>query len=240
MSHVLIFLMMIAPETAWSGGRKAPAPEPEASPGYTCVDPEKKLLTFGPETYKDFLPGGRDHALAKEAFCLANTVYANGCLNRKILAFQFSTLEKDIDPQLRRTENEKAWKIYEENVPHILSPRKYYTRTSIYGFTYFYRDNDRSQGTETRVWSNFNRYWTAPVYAAHLVHEDSHRKLAGAYGHWTTHWGSYPYTAGDAAEECIAELQDAHAGVSLAGAQLQKKKAKRKPRQPVSAACEEL
>lgn len=239
MNHLLIFLMLIAPEIAWSGGRKAPAPAPEPS-SYTCVEPEKKLLRFGSETYKDFLPGGSDHALAKEAFCLANTVYANGCLERKVLAFQFATLEKDIDPQLRRTENAKAYGIYDKNTPHELSPRKYYTRTSIYGFTYFWRDNVRSAGSETRVWSNFNRYWTPAVYAAHLVHEDSHRALAGAYGHWTTHWGSYPYTIGNAAEECIAELQDSQAGISLAGAQLQEKKAKRKPRKVMSAACEEL
>lgn len=241
----LVLLLMLLPNLAWSGGKKAPVVEvPEVTS--QCVEPEKKLFKMGPETYKDFLPGGRDHELAKKAFCLANVAYANGCLERKILAFKFATLEKDIDPQLKRSENEKAWYIFDpKGTPREINPRKYYTRTSIYGYTYFWRDNIRSNGTETRVWSNFNRYWTPEVYGAHLVHEFSHMAQSGAYGHWTQHWGSYPYTAGDAAEECIAEYQAEQAGVSLAGAQFQEEKAgrakKRKNRRkPTSSACEEL
>lgn len=240
MTELLIFLMMIVPETAWSAGKKAPPPAPEPTAAYECVEPAKKLLVMGPETYKDFLPGGRDHALAKNALCLVNTVYANGCLERKIMAYEFTTLESDTKVQLKRTDNAGFWKTTTKNAPFAVDLRKYYTRGSIYGYTFFDRDNDSEAGPETRVWSNFNRYWTPEVYGAHLVHENRHQRLAGAFGHWTQHYGSGPYAAGDLAEECIAELQDARAGISMAGAQFQEKKAKQKPHKPTSSACEEL
>jgi hypothetical protein len=203
---ILATVLVLTPFDALSRGGSRPVPVETKTPLKTCVEPEKKLLLFGPETSPDFLPGGRDELLAKKSFCLVNTVYANGCLERKVMAYRFSTLESDTKKQIKVTDNAEFWKVRTKNAPFKISPRKYYTRTKILGYTYFDRDNDFDLGPETRVWSNFRRYWTPEEYAAHLVHENTHQRLAGAFGHWSRFSGSAPYAMGDLAAECIAEL----------------------------------
>lgn len=204
---LFLVLSLVGEQTHARGGGRVVSPEPVEVP-VVCVDSEgPKLVTLGDESDAQFKVGGVKHELASQALCWLNAVYANGCLKEKILARSFSTLERDALPAFKRTENAKAWELSVKGAPYPMGLRRYYTRTSVLGYTFFDRDSVSTWGSETRMWSNFNRYWTPEIYGAHIAHELTHQRRSGAFGHWSRHSGSYPYEFGDAASECIAKLK---------------------------------
>lgn len=200
----MLSLLLLSCGIAFAGGKGVPALVPD-SPKTECVQPEKRLVTIGTGSAESVLPGGNDHAYAEEAQCYLNQAYASGCLERKLLAAKFSTLERDEPTQLARNEAAKAWQIFTKNAPYALDLRWYSSRKSVVGYTYFDKNNVPGSGSETRMWTNSRMGLSSKSYGAHQGHELSHQRRAGAFGHWTQHYGSWPYMVGDMAEECIDE-----------------------------------
>jgi hypothetical protein len=132
-----------------------------------------------------------------------NKVVANGCLEKKVLSYKFKTLERDPEPSIKTSK--EAWELYTKNAPYELDIRFYYKRASkTVGYTYFYKDNVKSLGSETRIWSNTKFISGDPKdAAAHWGHELSHQERAGGFGHWTRFDGSFPYVVGELIGECL-------------------------------------
>lgn len=200
----MLIALLLSCGVAFAGGKGVPTPIPD-EPKTECVQPEKKLVTIGKGSSPSFLQDGVDQAYAEKAQCYLNQAFASGCLEKKFLAKKFSTLERDELPALARNEAQKAWHIYAKGAPYALDLRWYSSRKSVIGYTYFDRDNVRGAGSETRMWTNSRMGLSEKSYGAHQAHELSHQRRAGAFGHWSQHYGSVPYNMGDAAEECIEE-----------------------------------
>lgn len=210
MNHLLIFLMLLAPDTAWSGGRKAPAPQPSptmsAAPtpdSEECPD-VKKLVVFGANAATSLKPGGSDYSYGQKALCAINRAYDSGCIHDRLLTWSdLISLNRVVPPALKVSQREEAYKIYTAGAPYALEARWYSTLGRTIGYTYNFKDGADSGPSETYIWTNTRAGLSANDYGAHLSHELSHQVRAGGFVHWTFHEGSYPYEIGDIVSDCI-------------------------------------
>lgn len=204
---MLTFLIAVA----LAGGRAAPVPRPQPGPTpivEECAAPLLKdsLVTIGKNASPEFQPGGGDREWIEKAYCYLNTVYANGCLQRKVLGHGYLTLESAINPQLNTSERQKAYDFYVAGAPYAVDHRWYSKRFSrVIGYTYNWIAGMPELGSETHIWTNWRMIGEEKEMAAHTAHELSHQGRAHAYLHVSTFSGSYPYDTGDLVAQCIAE-----------------------------------
>lgn len=191
--------------TPTASASPTPRPSPSFKPVAGIVSP-KVFVTLGEGASASMKPGGEDSEYVAEALGYINLIVSSGCFAEEAMRTEYFTLEKDIDPQLRATQNLEALKIYFAKAPYALDLRWYQTWSNVIGYTYFYRDNIKSKGSETRIWTNWRNIGDSDEYATHIMHETSHQARAGAFGHWSRHAGSFPYRANEIAERCLRRL----------------------------------
>ena len=205
---VSIFLTLCAwaYQTASAGGRKA-APTIEKLEHCTKPPPkEKSLVYLGSDASSIFKEGGSLHGFIDEAYCYLNTVYANGCLERKVLEYSYKTLESAIAPQFAASENKKAWDAATKNAPFSVDATCYTKRfTKVIGYTFNWVAGLPELGSETHIWTNFRMMGGPAEMAAHTAHEIAHQARAHGFGHWSRFDGSFPYANGEHVVQCIEE-----------------------------------
>jgi hypothetical protein len=206
MTKLLLILLLTSQAFAGGGSRPVPIATPSPSPVVSgtpmadCAALGKLYVRLDPKA-------SVEKVFAEQTLCYLNQVHANGCLERGVKASTFKTFERDPMPQVK--DASAAWALYTASLPLAVDLRWYRTSnpwSGTLGYTYFYRDNVDGAPSETRIWTNSRKGWTAKEYASHIAHELAHQARNGGFGHWTQHDGSFPYVVGDRAAECIAKL----------------------------------
>ena len=197
------------------GGSSKPSPKPKTSP-VVSISPDpvpSESYTAPPEGIPvEFVKLGTNlgpsvkKAYAQTAIDKLNKVVANGCFREQFLKHTFKSLKNIDGPQVKT--RLEAYDRLIKGAPYALDLRWFYKGwpSNGVGYTYVYKNSKKSQGSETRIWSNTRYMTSTDRYAAHLAHELSHQARAGGFVHYDFHQGSVPYETGDIAAICIKKL----------------------------------